>query len=78
METIDLKQSIINQLNRIDDISFLSAIKTLVEAKVKDGVYILSKEQKERIISARLQLKNNQTIDYEVLEKEMSEWLDSK
>jgi hypothetical protein len=78
MGTIDLKQSIIDQLSHIDDISFLSTIKSLVESKAKDDIYVLSEDQKERINSARLQLKNNQTINNDILQKEMSAWLNSK
>ncbi|MBU0695401.1 MAG: hypothetical protein KKE39_02590, partial [Bacteroidetes bacterium] len=71
MGVLEIRQEILNQLDYIEDISFLKAIKSLVESKAKDGVYILSDEQKERIYQARLQFLNNETIDNQIVEEEI-------
>nr|MBC7613123.1 hypothetical protein [Pseudopedobacter sp.] len=78
MGALEIKQEIINQLDYIEDISFLKAIKSLVESKAKDGVYMLSDEQKERIYQARLQFLNNETINNQIVEEEIELWLKSK
>ncbi len=78
MSTIELRHIINEHLSHIEDISFLNAIKTIIESKVSDGIYKLSNYQKDRINSARLQLKNRQTISHEDLQKEINQWLDSK
>ncbi|MBU1372772.1 MAG: hypothetical protein KKG25_08965 [Bacteroidetes bacterium] len=78
MGVLEIRQEILNQLDYIEDISFLKAIKSLVESKAKDGVYILSDEQKERIYQARLQFLNNETIDNQIVEEEIELWLKSK
>ena len=78
MSTIELREKIINQLANINDASFLRAIKTLVDSKVEKDVYKLSDYQKERIRSGREQLKNNQTITHDDLQKEIDQWLLTK
>ncbi|MBD3749691.1 MAG: hypothetical protein IE931_09355 [Sphingobacteriales bacterium] len=78
MGVLEIKQEILNQLDYIEDISFLKAIKSIVESKAKDGIYMLSDEQKERIYQARLQFLNNKTIDNQIVEEEIELWLKSK
>ena len=78
MSTIELKKKIINQLSHIDDVSFLKAIKTLVDSKAHGEIYKLSDFQKDRINRGREQLKKGQTISHEALQKEIDQWLGSK
>ena len=78
MSTIELRHIITEQLSHIDDVSFLKAIKTIIESKVSEVTYKLSDFQKKRIDLARQQLKNGQTISNEDLQKEVDQWLSSK
>jgi hypothetical protein len=78
MSTIELRHIINEHLSHIDDVSFLNALKTIIESKVSKDIYILSDYQKVRIDAAREQLKNGQTISHEDLQKEINQWLDSK
>lgn len=78
MSTIELRHIINEHLSHIDDVSFLNAIKTIIESKVSDGIYKLNDYQKERIFTAREQLRNGQTISNDALQKEISQWLSSK
>ena len=78
MSTIELREKISNQLANINDISFLKAIKILVDSKVDTEVYKLSEYQKNRILSGRDQLIKGQTISHEDLQKEIDQWLGSK
>lgn len=78
MSTIELRHIITEQLSHIDDVSFLNAIKTIVESKVSEGTYNLSDYQKKRIDLARQQLKSGQTISNDDLQKEVDQWLSSK
>ncbi len=78
MSTIELRKKIINQLSRIEDVSFLRAIKTLVDSKAHEEIYKLSEFQKERIREGREQLKSGKTISNEALQKEIVQWLGSK
>ena len=78
MSTIELKNIITEHLSHIDDVSFLNAIKTIIESKASVGTYELTDYQKNRIDQARLQLKKKQTISHENLQKEIDQWLSSK
>ncbi|MCF8297028.1 MAG: hypothetical protein K9J13_05720 [Saprospiraceae bacterium] len=78
MSTIELRHLIIKYLSQIDDISFLKAIKTIIESKAAGEFYELSEYQKKRIESGREQLKNGQTISHNSINKEIDQWLNSK
>ncbi|HAQ19009.1 MAG TPA: hypothetical protein DCR40_07215 [Prolixibacteraceae bacterium] len=78
MSTIELRHIITEHLTHIDDVSFLNAIKTIIESKVSDGTYKLSDYQKNRIDIARQQLKGRQTISHDEIQKEIDQWLSSR
>ncbi|MCU0461740.1 MAG: hypothetical protein MUF36_06980 [Bacteroidales bacterium] len=78
MSNVELRHIIIEKLSNIDDISFLKAIKTIVESKADEKVYQLSVFQKKRIEASREQLKKGQTISNEAVNKEVFQWLNSK
>ena len=78
MSTIELREKIISQLANINDASFLRAIKILLDSKVEKEVYKLSDYRKERIRRGREQLRKNQTISHDELQKEIDQWLGSK
>lgn len=78
MSTIELRHLITEYLSQIDDVSFLNAIKTMIESKVSNGAYKLSDFQKKRIESGNEQIQKGETISDEVVQKEIDQWLDSK
>jgi len=78
MSTIELRHLITEYLSHIDDVSFLNAIKTIIESKVSDGVYKLSDFQKKRIELGNEQIQKGETISDEVVQKEIDQWLASK
>ena len=53
----------------MEDVSFLNALKMIIESKASKMVSINSATTKERINSAREQLKNGQTISNDDLQK---------
>ncbi len=78
MSTVELRHIITEHLSHIEDVSFLNALKTIVESKVSGGTYKLSDYQKMRIDSAKQQLIKGQTISHEEVQKEIDQWLNSK
>lgn len=78
MSTVELRHIISEQLMKIEDESFLSAIKTIIESKISSGTYKLSEYEKERIYMAREELKNGQTISHENVQREIEQWLSEK
>jgi hypothetical protein len=78
MGTNELRHIITEKLSHIEDVSFLSVIKTIIKSKVFEGTYKLSYYQKNRVDMARKQLKNMETISHDELQKEIDQWLSSK
>lgn len=78
MSTIELRHIISEYLTQINDVSFLNALKTIVESKVSEETYKLSDVQKNRIKSGREQVKRRQTISNEALTSEIDQWLSTK
>ena len=74
MSTVELRHIIAEQLSQIEDVTFLEAIKTIIDSKISDGVYQLSDFQKERIDFAREELKNYQIISHNEVQKEINKW----
>ncbi len=68
MSNTELRHLINEQLTHIDDVDFLQAIKTVIERKASEGIYHLSDFQKNRIASARKQLKDKQAISHQELQ----------
>jgi hypothetical protein len=78
MSTLELKHIITEYISNIEDISFLNELKTIIESKVSENIYILSDYQKKQIELSRQELKNGQTITHEDLQKEIDQWLSTK
>lgn len=75
MSTLELRQVITEYLTHIEDVSLLNAIKTMIESKVSEGIYILSDDQMKRVEEGREQLKQGTTITNESLKLEIDQWL---
>ncbi len=78
MSTVELRNSIMEQLSLIEDVSFLNALHTIIASKISDSVYELSDFQKKRIELGRQQVEDGQTISHEDLQKEIDQWLNAK
>lgn len=78
MSTLELRHLITEYLSHIDDVSFLKAIKTILESKVSESVYHLTDDQKKRIDQAREQIRKRKTIPDKDVQREVEVWLNSK
>ena len=78
MSAIELRHIITEHLSHIDDPSFLSALKTIVESKISSGIYKLSDFQIDRINASRQDLKEGRTISHDELQNEIDQWLAEK
>ena len=78
MSTTELRQIIGEHLSHIEDVSFLNALKTILESRVPGGEYPLTQTQKKRIQMGRTQLEKGQTISHTKLQFEIDQWLGSK
>lgn len=80
MSTAELnivKIDLISRIANLKDIAVIEQVRRVLDFE-KNEVYQLTTEQKRRIALGREQLKNNQTIAHEDLQKEISEWLGTK
>jgi hypothetical protein len=77
MTTIQLKKSLIHQITDIEDISFLKALKTIIETKTKSDVISLTNEQRTEIIESKKQIENGLFKKHEELQQEFEKWLNA-
>ncbi|MEI6348312.1 MAG: hypothetical protein WCP69_10245 [Bacteroidota bacterium] len=78
MSTIQLRDDISEYLSHIDDVSFLNAIKTILESKISEKTYNLSEKETKRVEEGRQQYKKRETISDEQLKEEIEQWLKTK
>ena len=78
MTTIELKNILFHKIAAINDISFLNAIKTLVDTKSETIIYKTTAEQRAKIEIGIDQIKNGNYYTNEQVESEMNKWLKEK
>ena len=75
MTAIELKTILIHRISEINDISFLQAIKTILDSKTEAGVLKLSSEQLEEIIASKKEIEKSLFIDNDELDKDFTKCL---
>ena len=78
MTTIELKKVLIHRITEINDISFLKALKTILESKTDTEVISLTVDQRNEIIASRKEIEQGLFIEHELLDKKVSGWLSGR
>jgi hypothetical protein len=78
MTTIDLKNVLIHKISEIDDISFLKAIKVILDSKTNNKILMLTDQQKEDIMASKKEVESGLIFSEKELDKEIQEWLSVK
>jgi hypothetical protein len=78
MNSIQLKQELILQISRIEDIDILKAIKILLDYKKKDTFIQLTSSQEKELLFASTEAKNGNIISQLEMDQKVSEWLKEK
>jgi len=78
MTTFELKTLIIHRLTEINDVSFLKALKTILDSKTETGVIQLTPEQLDDIIASKKEIEKGIFIDQSLLDKEVKQWLSAR
>jgi len=78
MSAIELKKLLIHRIAEIDDVSFLKALKTIIETKTKSKVISLTKEQREEILESKKEIEQGLFIEQIELDKEFDKWLNAR
>jgi hypothetical protein len=78
MTAIELRNILIHRIAEIDDISFLKAIKTILDSKTDNEMLSLSEKQRDEIIASKKEIEMGLYIDHQDLDKEVKEWLSKR
>jgi hypothetical protein len=74
MTAIELKKILVQRIAEINDISFLKAVKVILDSKTETEVLMLSPEQRDEILKSRNEIEKGLFIDQDKLDKEISKW----
>ena len=78
MTAIELKTLLIHRISEIDDVSFLKAIKTILDSKTETGMIQLTPDQLDDIIASKKEIEKGMFIEHGQLDKEVMQWLNAK
>jgi len=78
MSTIELKKTLIQRIVEINDVSFLKAIKIILDFRSNKEVITLTPELRKEILSSKKEIENGLFFNNEELEKEIEVWLKVK
>lgn len=78
MTTIELKKVLIHRIAEIDDVSFLNAIKTILDSKTQFQTISLTAEQRYEIEESRKEIEQGLFIEQIELDKEFDKWLSAR
>ena len=78
MTAIELKTLLIHRISEIDDVSFLKAIKTILDSKIETGIIQLTPNQLDDIIASKKEIEKGMFIEHGQLDKEVMQWLNAR
>lgn len=78
MTAIELKTVLIRRISEINDISFLKAIKTILDSKTDKEILALNSKQREEIIASQKEIENGLFVEHDELDREVTSWLNAK
>jgi hypothetical protein len=75
MTTLELKKQLVKKINEIDDISFLKAIKTILEARTSGQILTLTPEQRHEIEESKKEIEKGLYLNQEDIDKMFGQWV---
>lgn len=78
MTAIELKKLLIHRIAEINDVSFLNAIKTILDTKSQSQRITLTSEQRYEIQESRKEIEQGLFIEQVELDKEFNKWLSAR
>lgn len=78
MTTVELKKLLIHRITEINDVSFLKAVKTILDSKTDTEVLLLTPEQRTEIMESKKEVEQGLFIEHESLDKEVARWTSAK
>jgi hypothetical protein len=78
MTAIELKKALIHRIAEIDDISFLNAIKTILDSKIHTNTIVLTSDLKKEIIDSKKEIEKGHYVEQGALDNKFNKWLSAK
>ncbi|HNW88564.1 MAG TPA: hypothetical protein PKN48_02810 [Bacteroidales bacterium] len=78
MTAIELKKLLISRIAEINDVSFLNAIKIILDSKTQSYTLSLTEEQRKEIKKSKKEIEQGLFIEQTELDKEFNKWLVAK
>jgi hypothetical protein len=78
MTAIELKTILIHKISEINDVSFLKALKTILDSKTESDVIQLTPAQLDDIIESKKEIEQGLFIENIDLDKEVQQWLNER
>ncbi len=78
MTTFELKTLLVHRISEINDVSFLKALKTILDSKTETGVIQLTPDQLDDIIASKKEIEQGMFVENSVLDKEVTQWLSAR
>ena len=78
MKSSALKNSILENLSQIEDVSFLKAINTIIENKMDNSIYQLTPKQRTEIERSQHEISKGNFVTNDKVESQMKSWLKRK
>ena len=78
MTAIELKTLLIHRISEINDVSFLKALKTILDSKTDTGVIQLTQEQLDDIIASKKEIEQGLYMENSALDNEVRQWLNAR
>ena len=78
MTSLELKKLLMHRIAEINDVSFLNAIRTILDSKAQNKVISLTEEQRFEIIESKKEIEKGFYFDQLELDKEIGKWLNAK
>ncbi|MBA2328342.1 MAG: hypothetical protein M3413_04710 [Bacteroidota bacterium] len=75
MTTPGLKEKLIDKIRKTEDEALLEEISVLIQLQEADVIYKLNSKQKEIVLEAKEQIKNNESLTNEQADEDIEEWL---
>ena len=78
MTALKLKTLLIRRISEINDVSFLRALKTILDSKTEAGVIQLTPGQLDDIIASKKEIEQGMFVENSVLDKQVHQWLSAR
>ncbi|MGI8601151.1 MAG: hypothetical protein ACR2KB_17995 [Chitinophagaceae bacterium] len=75
MTTPGLKEKLIDKIRKTEDEALLEEISVLIQLQEADVIYKLNSKQKEIVLEAKEQIKNDESLTNEQADEDIEEWL---